>query len=249
MLITQSLKRIHAFLLENAPAQLAQWSNGLSEEQINDLLKDTPCILLDDLRGLYKWHNGSGYNSICDNYRLYSLENAMELYKFYSAFPGLYKPGLFPFAINSVQDILFVNCYSKQPEVEYMFCEDGSKEIFWSSITKMMQTIAEAYETGAFYLDNDYFASDNRKFLEVMWRNDPDIINLLIEQLRTVKEERLNRIPGGYESIQRFVWQDISKPFNAIRSTLLSDPERVDLLQEFTSNFLEECERIINVSI
>jgi hypothetical protein len=134
--------------------------------------------------------------------------------------------------------------------------ESPVTEIFWSSITKMMQTIADAYETGAFYLlDNGYFASDGKKFLEVMWKNDPEIISSLMDHLRTVKEERLNNLIShdfsigyqsliGYESIKRFVWEDISELFQAIRAT--SDNSiRAEMIQEFTSAFLEECERII----
>lgn len=121
----------------------------------------------------------------------------------------------------------------------------------------MFQVIADAYEIGAYYLDDNYtyfavdgeytyFVTDGKKLLEVMWRNDPDIVNSIIEQLKIVKEERLNDIPFGYESIKRFIWQDISEIFDRIRSDTLTDLESVEALQEFSSIFLDECERIVN---
>jgi hypothetical protein len=128
-----------------------------------------------------------------------------------------------------------------------MYWEVGSTEIFWSSISTMMNTIADAYETGAYYLDNDCFEVDNRKLLEVMWRNDPNMINSIIKQLEIVKKDRLNHLPSKY-NISRFVWHDISKLFETIRLT--SDNSiRSELLQEFTSIFLEECEQIINRAV
>ena len=71
-----------------------------------------------------------------------------------------------------------------------------------------------------------------------------------MNHLRIIKEERLYKIifddiPIGYESIKRFVWEDISELFQAIRAT--SDNSiKAEMLQEFTSIFLEECERIVS---
>jgi hypothetical protein len=242
MSIIQFLSRINLFLSQNAPTQLIQWNDGLNEDQINDLVKDIPCILSVELRELYKWHNGSGYNPICHDYYLNSLEDAVDTNMIFYAFPNSWKPSFFEFASNEIQDYLFVDCNINDSPVWYRYWENSGVEMFWSSTTKMFQTIADAYETGAYYLDDNYFVTDGKKLLDVMWRNDPDIINSIIEQLKIVNEERLNDIPFGYESIKRFIWQDISEIFDRIRSDTLTDLESVEALQEFSSIFLDECE-------
>ncbi|ELS32634.1 MULTISPECIES: SMI1/KNR4 family protein [Pseudanabaena] len=238
MSLTNALSRIDTFLSQNYPTQFAEWGDGLSEEKINDLVKDLPFVFPEELRELYKWHNGSGDHWICVVFPFSSLEDAIKDYKIISTFPNSWKVNSFPL-FSYEDDILFVDCGKNDLPVWYMYWENGSTEIFWSSITKMILTIAEAFEMGAYGSDNDYYESDKRKLLKVMWRNDPDIINSLIEQLKIVKQERLHHIPYGYESIQRFVWQDIDK-------LLTSDQTKVDMLQEFTSIFLDECDRIIN---
>jgi hypothetical protein len=246
MLIIQSLSRIDSFLLQHAPVQLAQFGNGLTEEQINHLTKDMPCPLLGELHELYKWHNGSGYNLICHGYYLEPLEDTMKVMKILYNMPNFWESDFFRFAVDNKQDFLLVDCHKHNSPVWYRSSEDPTTEIFWSSITKMMKTIAEACEMGAYCFDNDYFVSDNRKFLEVMWRNDPDIINSIVEQLEIAKEDRLTHISSSrYESISRFVWQDISELFDKIRSTR-DDAVSVEILQEFSSIFVDECKRIMN---
>lgn len=257
MSIIQSLSRIDSFLSQNAPELLARFRKELSEEQINHLVRDLPWTLSEELHELYKWHNGSGYNLVCHGYYLDSLEDAIETNEIFYTFPDSWKPSFFQFASNSIQEYLFVDCNIRDSPVWYCFWEGGSTEIFWSSTTKMFQVIADAYEIGAYYLDDNYtyfavdgeytyFVTDGKKLLEVMWRNDPDIVNSIIEQLKIVKEERLNDIPFGYESIKRFIWQDISEILDRIRSDTLTDLESVEALQEFSSIFLDECERIVN---
>jgi hypothetical protein len=249
MTLIQSLSRIDDFLSQNVPDQLSLWGHGLNDEQINDLVKDIPFFFPEEVRELYRWHNGTEYHWICSHaYPLRSLEEVIELYKYFSDFPEIWESQLFVFGLG--KDNFLVDIKKTDSPVWYNFAESPATEIFWSSITKMMQTIANACETGVYsLLDNGYFASDNKKFLEAMWRNDPDTMNSLVEHLRTVKKERLDCIPDGYDNIQRLVWGDNSKLFDKIRSASLEDPMRVEMLQEFTSIFLEECEQIIGKAI
>ncbi|WP_055077393.1 SMI1/KNR4 family protein [Pseudanabaena sp. 'Roaring Creek'] len=246
MSLTNALSRIDTFLSQNYPAQFAKLGGSLSEEQINDLGKDIPCVLSKEVRELYKWHNGSGYSPIWHNYYyISSLQDAVEMYEILSTFPDSWELSFFsPFIFDEIE-FLFVDCNKEESPVWYIFWEDMGTEMLWTSLTKMMESIAEAYETGAYYFDNDDLVTDNKKFLEIMWRKDPDIISSLTEHLRTVKENRLNHISCGYKSMERFVWQDIAELFNAILGTS-DNSARVEMLQEFTSIFLDECDRIIN---
>lgn len=75
------IQRLEQILQERAPAVVDALQPGLTDEQITDIETASGFQLSDDLRALYKWHNGmspDGPRDFIPGHRFLSLQEAVE---------------------------------------------------------------------------------------------------------------------------------------------------------------------------
>ena len=66
--ITEALQRIEVWLQNHMPNRAAELRPGLTRNEINELVKDLPFNLPDEVYELYQWHDGSVNRFILENY-------------------------------------------------------------------------------------------------------------------------------------------------------------------------------------
>lgn len=188
--LTQALNRIMKWLSENQSSFAASFLPGLTYEQIETAVKHLHGKLPEEIYELYRWRNGTEARHDCVIYpamNFISLEKAVKLYEDIATlddteleirFAG-YK--LFPFIGHDaeISNVLLKDKPEKTSPVIYFADEDCEPEIVYSSLTNMMLTIAECYETGAYYLAEDGFAEQNEvKATEIFRKYNPDILEI-----------------------------------------------------------------------
>ena len=107
-----------------------------------------------------------------------TLENAVKLYEDIASNDGTEAEikfegyNLFPFIAtdNEFTNVLIKDTREKLSPVIYFYAEDGETEIAYSSLTNMMLTIAECYETGAYYLSEDGFVEQDEVNVNKIFR-------------------------------------------------------------------------------
>ncbi|BAY85607.1 PBS lyase HEAT-like repeat protein [Calothrix parasitica NIES-267] len=83
----------------------------------------------------------------------------------------------------------------EESPVIYYFIEDGSHDIFCSSLTKMIQVIAECYETGAYYITEEvvqqrlFLGEDEVKVAQVLSKYNPELLDTTLKELQQVEKE------------------------------------------------------------
>ena len=185
--LTQALNRIMAWLSANQPSFANSFLPGLTNEQIETAVKHIPFELPEEIYELYRWRNGTKQTHDCEFYpamKFLTIEKAVKLYEDIATNDGTeeeirfegYK--LFPFIVtdNDFTNILIKDKQEKFSPVIYFYAEDCETEIAYSSMTNMMLTIAECYETGAYYLSEDGFVEENKpKVAKIFRKYNSDI--------------------------------------------------------------------------
>jgi hypothetical protein len=78
--ITEALQRIEAWLQNHMPNRAAELKPGLTRDEIDELVKDLPFSLPEEVYELYQWHDGSVDRFVFVNYNFFSLNDAIEAY-------------------------------------------------------------------------------------------------------------------------------------------------------------------------
>ncbi|MGB3757344.1 MAG: SMI1/KNR4 family protein [Rivularia sp. (in: cyanobacteria)] len=185
--LTQALNRIMTWLSENQPSFAASFLPGLTNEQIHAAVQHLPFELPEEIYELYRWRNGTQERHDCDFYpamEFLTIEKAVKLYEDIATNDGTeeeirfegYKFFTFIVTDNDFTNIL-IGTKEKPLPVIYFYAEDCETEIAYSSLTNMMLTIAECYETGAYYLTEDGFVEQNEvKSAEIFRKYNPNIL-------------------------------------------------------------------------
>ncbi|MGB3756978.1 MAG: SMI1/KNR4 family protein [Rivularia sp. (in: cyanobacteria)] len=207
--LTNALDRISNWMQQYRPEFVSLLQVGLKAEQIDDKLKDLPFKLDEQFYELYGWHNGSGGYGLKINqveffpgYLYYSLEEAIGKYKefmeiennvriFYKDkktesskesrsfeewssywFPIFHDDGQCYFAIFSEnsEDKVPIGLYDP---------EWTEPEIIYDDLTAMILTVAECYESGAYYINEEGFLEeDELKVAQIIRKYNPGKIEL-----------------------------------------------------------------------
>ena len=189
--LTNCLNRIMNWLQQNQPEFAASFLPGLNDEQIQDIVKDLPYQLPEEIHELYRWRNG-----IRNGTKLYilfhpfseflSLKEALEVAQesidiFEDTEDELRFEGnrLFPF-IDDNGDLFVVRCTTEKQDnspVISVQAEYYEPNIVYTNLTTMMQTVAECYETGAYYInDEGFIEEDENKVAEILRKYNSEIL-------------------------------------------------------------------------
>lgn len=186
--LTQALNRIMIWLSKNQPSFANSFLPGLTNQEIQTKIQHLPIELPEEIYELYCWRNGTEGRHNCEFYpalNFLTLEKAVKLYEDIVTldnteeeikFEG-YK--LFPFITTDAEltNVLVKDKQEKSSLIIDLYLEDCEPEIIYTSLTNMMLTIAECYETGAYYLSEDGFVEQNEaKATEILRKYNPEIV-------------------------------------------------------------------------
>lgn len=205
--LRDSLEKILVWQQKNRPEYASQLQPGLTEEEIEEKLKDIPFRLPKEVYQLYQWRNGSTFDYFLPGagFLFLPLERAIEEYNLnaeinstnveYYGHDDDWNRYYFPIFFEGIE-IFFVIGNDKQQEkspVIYYFIEDGSHDVFCSSLTKMIQVIAECYDTGAYYLtekaEEQNLVEDEVKVAQVLGKYNPELLDATLKELQQVQNE------------------------------------------------------------
>ncbi len=231
--LNQALHRILKWLEEHKPEAISLLQPGLSNNEIEELVKDLPIQFPQELYDLYKWKNGSEDSPeqenvayIFNGFSFYPLEYAIKIYR-----QKLIKRNRSTLNINSlgwieiffhyigkeVGGYLVIDDSQEAGQVIFTYNKDGAETVDrYTSLTSMITTIAECYETGAYSITkNEYLTGsvteDYQKAHQLWCKHNSEIVDSLLEKLQELS------------SYQSFI--DIA---NDIKE--LQDPRTVKLL-------------------
>lgn len=256
--LRDSLENILAWQERNRPEYVSQLQPGLTEEEIEEKLKHIPFRLPKEVYQLYQWRNGSTFDYFLpgSGFLFLPLERAIEEYQLnadihstddeydeadtddeYDEADDDWNPYYFPVFFEGIENFFVIGSDEQQNEspVIYYFIEDGSHDIFCSSLTKMIQVIAECYDTGAYFLTEEVvrqrllLREDEVKVAQVLRKYNPELLDVTLKELQQVQNElsyrRLNSIT------YRLMWYKDSRTVEPLIDLLQiskSDDKSVD---------------------
>ena len=188
--LTEALDRIGNYLQQHAPEVFATLQPGLSYEEIEKIVKDLPFRLPPEVYELYQWRNGTDYSFYSHmvfkadyDYWLLPLQNVVEynMYVSRSTYISVY---LFDNIMDQIGYILI----DKKLNTSRVIFGDYKYEYIcyqYTSLTNMMLTIAECYETGAYKKEGlRYLSQPDLETSKIWWKYNYDIKDILMEKLR-----------------------------------------------------------------
>ncbi|MEA5508929.1 SMI1/KNR4 family protein [Crocosphaera sp. UHCC 0190] len=193
--LIEALERIRYWLEQNLPESAAALEPGLSISEIEALLSAFPFQLPAEIYTLYQWRNGSSsqdYNFFPFHWFL-PLDVALSFIEeekqiqaqLTNHSEASWNDCWFPFS--RFQGDYYIikgseNCQAFSP-VYLVFQEDREVDDPWmvySSLTTMMLSLAEGYETGAYYLDENKIINTDESAIDKIERKyNPEIDNYL----------------------------------------------------------------------
>jgi cell wall assembly regulator SMI1 len=180
-ILTEALERILIWLKQNAPSSASSLRPGLAYSEIENRVEELLFLLPNEFYDLYQWRNGVYYgeedfNFFCPGYSFNSLEEALIQYEelldsaeklaeeLWLDPAEIWNPNWFPI-FSYDRDYLFIigEAEHHKPLSPVMGCFRGNSgpDLMYSSITNMMLTVAECYDTGVYYLDEDNYVIIN----------------------------------------------------------------------------------------
>jgi SMI1 / KNR4 family (SUKH-1) len=152
-LIVDALERIRSWLQQNYPAIASFPHPGLTPTQIQDITKNLPFQVSEEVYELYQWRNGTKYGHIFFPFTtFYSLEESLKISQFKIEEKSFYPYGLIIFSTD--RHLYYVKSSDEQNKFSAIWRtnEDRESEICYVNLTNLIGAIAECYETGAYYV-------------------------------------------------------------------------------------------------
>ncbi|NEO86020.1 MAG: hypothetical protein F6J87_17450 [Spirulina sp. SIO3F2] len=188
--LTEALNRIMKWLEKHQPEYAASFLPGLSRQEIDKLIAPLNLCIPEEIYELYQWRNGRSVEPIIyadiPNFDIYNFLPLKEVLKpdvidwiNLSPFDGGFLTAeyqnktFFPF-IGFEPTTCAVVISDKQEEhypVVVLYSEGSEPTLYAISITTMMSMCADAYETGAYYVDDKdrrYVNTDHNKLIEIL---------------------------------------------------------------------------------
>jgi len=156
--LTEGLNRIFVWLDEHYPNIGSSLSPGLSYGEITEKVRDLPFKLSNEVYEIFQWRNGSPNNNIFGGAALFSLKGALTLYQnFEDYFIDSDIQGFPIFANDNSEEYYFAVCGGSE-ELPVITIGFGEPDIMvkYTSLTNMILSIAEAYESEIFTCDERY---------------------------------------------------------------------------------------------
>ncbi len=235
--LTDALERIIGWYGRHLPDIADSFLPGLSDNEIQEHLNDTGISLPEEIYELYRWRNGTteevgSIGIVFPTMSLLPLEESLERYNeliqiSYALddndpikFEG---DRLFPF-LESDGDYLAVPV-AKESKISsrilWIPSELTDIRLMYSSLTSMMLTLAECYDVGAYYLnDEGLIEGIDERVAEVVRKHNADINEEILAQAQSLLTQEI--------TLTREV---TSRLFNTLGAlTRFKDPRAIDLL-------------------
>ncbi|MEC4806817.1 MAG: HEAT repeat domain-containing protein [Jaaginema sp. PMC 1079.18] len=219
--LVNALNRILAWIEQYKPCYLECLQPGLSKTEINSLARQLPFQLPTEIYELYQWRNGAIEGDLVrdtawlfGNWTFMPLQEAIEYSNkwcrsyWYAAhqmqFPVSTLTLFYSSQARCLGEVLFSEGL-KNSLVILQEIESGGFSKKYASLTQMMLTIAECYETGAYYNNsqfNPYYIDIDSEREQKIWRKHNSnliedanrILDLALQSNKEVYEELLDSI-------------------------------------------------------
>lgn len=194
--LTEALERIFNWLKQHPSDKYASvevLEPGLTYEEIEERVTELPFRLPKEVYELYQWRNGTCYGEedfagFFDGLAFISLESALQKYNELIEYANewaeknwcdpneIWSLNWFPLFYKEVdhEDYYIVICDQEEKEtLPVLFRQSEAPELLtqYTSLTNMMLTIAEYYETGAYYVQTDEF---ERTLESIRYKYNPE---------------------------------------------------------------------------
>jgi hypothetical protein len=188
--LTDALNRIMAWLQQNCPACTLSFQPGLSPEQVASRLGELLFRVPREVYELYQWRNGDDRERPIFVYHyLLELDAALgysQGINYFDLLEGREADGepLYLFPIFHFEGEYFAVVGSDSPSDAspvFHIADDASVGLAFTSLTNMMLTIAECYETDVYAVisDGDIEITDGAKFERIRLKHDPGLLEPL----------------------------------------------------------------------
>jgi hypothetical protein len=198
--LTDALNRIQTWLSSNYPVVAEGITPGLHLEEIQEIVGNLSFSLPQEIYKLYQWSFGhdedtlTNYTSIFDPYEGMShssLERAIEIQSGFEdefeecAVKYIGKPLLPIFEFDGAY-LCAAGDWEDKNSSPIIFVSDINEIITrYSSMTSMMLTIAESFESGVFSLNNQEYTQWNQeRFSPIYIKHNSDILEFSLEKLK-----------------------------------------------------------------
>jgi SMI1 / KNR4 family (SUKH-1) len=198
--LTNTLDRIQTWLKSNYPIVAEFIPSGLTIEEIREITSRLPFTLPKEVNELYQWSRGhnkdtlSSFTSIFDPYEGMShssLQLAIETQTSFENLPEelaleYISKQLFPlFELEGSYLCVIRDYEDNKSSPVILVSQIGEITIRYSSLTSMMQTIAESFESGAFHFHkNGYSEWNEGVFSPIYVKYNSDILKFSIARLK-----------------------------------------------------------------
>lgn len=178
-----SLEKIINLLRVNYPATASPLQSGLTVQEIATLTQDMSFKLPLEVYELFQCCNGE-HVPIAPSLVLFSLDNALEESMRSSWMKGdkiINSDYALPIFHGDGKDFYFVLCNQEQKSTSPVWCVFAGEgpQVYAASLTSLILTLAECYETGAYYIyfdeecDDFVFGEDLEKVEQIFQKYNP----------------------------------------------------------------------------
>ncbi|OCQ91191.1 hypothetical protein BCD64_24570 [Nostoc sp. MBR 210] len=187
--IIHCLERILNWLQQNAPSYIEGFLPGLSYEEIEEKVSNLPFKLSEEVYNLYHWRNGTNSQAMIFVYHYFwHLDMVLEISSdcvndpLSQEFRQQAGEPLYLFPIFEYEGEYFAvagqTTLVETAPVYHIDADAGEVRLAFNSLTAMMQTIAETYETGGYYLTPEgQLEWDDKKFRSIRLKYNPELID------------------------------------------------------------------------
>ena len=181
-LIRESLCTIQLYFLFNSFKKSSSSNPSLNAEQWQELNQSLPFKITNEVREVDKYIGGN--REVAPNLFIYPLEEAI---KNYLQPDWLEKNSFaFPLFYGNDREVYYIVCYPEEKDYSEVWYvkENSQPKICGINVTSLMLSIAECYETGAYYLARNEekggsFLEQDRSKVETIFRKfNPDYIEV-----------------------------------------------------------------------
>ena len=234
--LTKALNRILNWLEQNSALNLSSLQPGLSDDEIDEIVRDLPFKLPTEVRELYKWRNGSeNQNNICESLYLFQADRSYGFYSLQSAIENTISINRFHygkcyeltvfFTMAEWSGSVLIDPNLNQSRVVF----SHHKECWWrdyqyTSLTNMMLTVAECYETNAYnYPVRPDLINPDIPTTKIWWKYNSDIADILLEELQKPTSEIWELEELGDQLVQFKDSRFVEPLINALQGSLSED--------------------------
>ncbi|MGD2183418.1 hypothetical protein [Lusitaniella coriacea] len=179
-LLTESLEKISDWLRVNNPESIADLRPGLGDSKIDRLIQNLPFILPREIREVYRSSNG--YLELEPNVFLHPLERAIELAdcNWMRGEKISSSSHILPLLQGNGKDFYYIICDRENDSSVWCVFVGEEPVMYTASLTSLILTSWECYETGAYYMCFDekagdyYVEKDLEKFKKIFQRYNPE---------------------------------------------------------------------------